>query len=146
MNCPGHVQIYKHGIKSYRDLPLKMAEFGKVHRYEPSGALHGLLRVRHFTQDDAHIFVTEDQLMEECLAINDLMLSIYQDFGFEDIFIKLSLRPEKRVGADALWDKAEQALSEVLDEVKSRSDGKVKTAINPGEGRILWPQTRVCVA
>jgi len=140
MNCPGHVQIYKHGLKSYRDLPLKMAEFGKVHRYEPSGALHGLLRVRHFTQDDAHIFITEDQLMKECLAINDLMLSIYKDFGFEDIFIKLSLRPEKRVGADELWDKAEKALSDVLDEVKARSDGKVKTAINPGEGAFYGPK------
>lgn len=140
MNCPGHVQIYKHGLKSYRDLPLKMAEFGKVHRYEPSGALHGLLRVRHFTQDDAHIFITEDQLMKECLAINDLMLSIYQDFGFEDIFIKLSLRPEKRVGADALWDKAEKALSDVLDEVKARSDGNIKTAINPGEGAFYGPK------
>lgn len=140
MNCPGHVQIYKHGLKSYRDLPLKMAEFGKVHRYEPSGALHGLLRVRHFTQDDAHIFITEDQLMQECLNINDLMLSIYQDFGFEDIFIKLSLRPEKRVGADALWDKAEKALSDVLDEVKARSDGNIKTAINPGEGAFYGPK------
>ncbi len=140
MNCPGHVQIYKHGLKSYRDLPLKMAEFGKVHRYEPSGALHGLLRVRHFTQDDAHIFITEDQLMKECLAINDLMLSIYQDFGFEDIFIKLSLRPEKRVGADELWDRAEKALSDVLDEVKARSDGKVKTAVNPGEGAFYGPK------
>ena len=140
MNCPGHVQIYKNGLKSYRDLPLKMAEFGKVHRYEPSGALHGLLRVRHFTQDDAHIFITEDQLMKECLAINDLMLSIYQDFGFEDIFIKLSLRPEKRVGADDLWDKAEKALSDVLDEVKARSNGKVKTAINPGEGAFYGPK------
>lgn len=140
MNCPGHVQIYKHGLKSYRDLPLKMAEFGKVHRYEPSGALHGLLRVRHFTQDDAHIFITEDQLMEECLAINDLMLSIYKDFGFEDIFIKLSLRPEKRVGADELWDKAEKALSDVLDEVKARSDGQVKTAINPDEGAFYGPK------
>ncbi len=140
MNCPGHVQIYKHGLKSYRDLPLKMAEFGKVHRYEPSGALHGLLRVRHFTQDDAHIFITEDQLMKECLAINDLMLSIYKDFGFEDIFIKLSLRPEKRVGADDLWDKAEKALSDVLDEVSKRSDGNVKTAINPGEGAFYGPK------
>ncbi|MCU0954821.1 MAG: threonine--tRNA ligase [Hyphomicrobium sp.] len=126
MNCPGHVQIYKHGLKSYRDLPLKIAEFGKVHRYEPSGALHGMLRVRHFTQDDAHIFITENQIMEECLKINDLMLSIYKDFGFEDIFIKLSTRPEKRVGADELWDKAEKALSDVLDEVKRRSNGRIR--------------------
>ncbi|MDX2203829.1 MAG: threonine--tRNA ligase [Hyphomicrobiaceae bacterium] len=140
MNCPGHVQIFKHGLKSYRDLPLKIAEFGKVHRYEPSGALHGMLRVRHFTQDDAHIFCTEDQIMQECLAINDLMLSIYKHFGFEDIFIKLSTRPEKRVGADDLWDKAEQALSDVLDEVKRQSNGRVKTAINPGEGAFYGPK------
>jgi threonyl-tRNA synthetase len=140
MNCPGHVQIFKHGLKSYRDLPLKIAEFGKVHRYEPSGALHGMLRVRHFTQDDAHIFITENQIMEECLKINDLMLSIYHDFGFEDIFIKLSMRPEKRVGADELWDKAEKALGDVLDEVTKRSNGRVKTAINPGEGAFYGPK------
>ncbi|MDH4981665.1 threonine--tRNA ligase [Hyphomicrobium sp. D-2] len=140
MNCPGHVQIFKHGLKSYRDLPLKIAEFGKVHRYEPSGALHGMLRVRHFTQDDAHIFCTEDQLMQECLKINDLMLSIYKDFGFEDIFIKLSTRPEKRVGSDELWDKAEQALQDVLDEVTKRSNGRVKTALQPGEGAFYGPK------
>jgi threonyl-tRNA synthetase len=140
MNCPGHVQIYKHGLKSYRDLPLKIAEFGKVHRYEPSGALHGMLRVRHFTQDDAHIFITEDQIMEECLKINDLMLSIYNDFGFEDIFIKLSTRPEKRVGADELWDKAEKALGDVLDEVTKRSNGRVRTALQPGEGAFYGPK------
>jgi threonyl-tRNA synthetase len=140
MNCPGHVQIYKHGLKSYRDLPLRIAEFGKVHRYEPSGALHGLLRVRHFTQDDAHIFLTEDQIMEECLKINDLMLAIYKDFGFEDVFIKLSTRPEKRVGADELWDKAEKALSDVLGEVKRRSNGQIKTSINPGEGAFYGPK------
>ncbi|MDQ8697214.1 threonine--tRNA ligase [Hyphomicrobium sp. LHD-15] len=140
MNCPGHVQIFKHGLKSYRDLPLKIAEFGKVHRYEPSGALHGMLRVRHFTQDDAHIFITEDQIMEECLKINDLMLSIYKDFGFEDIFIKLSTRPEKRVGADELWDKAEKALGDVLDEVTKRSNGRVKTALQPGEGAFYGPK------
>jgi threonyl-tRNA synthetase len=140
MNCPGHVQIYKHGLKSYRDLPLKIAEFGKVHRYEPSGALHGMLRVRHFTQDDAHIFITENQIMEECLKINDLMLAIYKDFGFEDIFIKLSTRPEKRVGADHLWDKAEKALSDVLEEVKRQSNGRVKTALQPGEGAFYGPK------
>lgn len=140
MNCPGHVQIFKHGLKSYRDLPLKIAEFGKVHRYEPSGSLHGMLRVRHFTQDDAHIFITEDQIMEECLKINDLMLSIYKDFGFEDIFIKLSTRPEKRVGADELWDKAEKALGDVLDEVKRQSNGRVKTALQPGEGAFYGPK------
>ncbi|MGD9784515.1 MAG: threonine--tRNA ligase [Hyphomicrobiaceae bacterium] len=140
MNCPGHVQIFKHGLKSYRDLPLKIAEFGKVHRYEPSGALHGLMRVRHFTQDDAHIFITENQIMEECLKVNDLMLSIYKDFGFEDIFIKLSTRPEKRVGADELWDKAEKALSDVLDEVKRQSNGRIKTALQPGEGAFYGPK------
>jgi threonyl-tRNA synthetase len=140
MNCPGHVQIFKHGLTSYRQLPVKIAEFGKVHRYEPSGALHGMMRVRHFTQDDAHIFCTEDQIMAECLKINDLMLSIYGDFGFEDIFIKLSTRPEKRVGADELWDKAEKALSDVLDEVTRRSNGRVKTAINPGEGAFYGPK------
>ncbi|MGD9026735.1 MAG: threonine--tRNA ligase, partial [Methyloceanibacter sp.] len=110
MNCPGHVQIFKNGLKSYRDLPLRMAEFGKVHRYEPSGALHGLLRVRHFTQDDAHIFCTEDQITEECVKLNEQMLSIYRDFGFEDLRIKFSDRPDKRVGEDAVWDKAEAAL------------------------------------
>ena len=140
MNCPGHVQIFKHGLTSYKQLPVKIAEFGKVHRYEPSGALHGMMRVRHFTQDDAHIFCTEDQIMAECLKINDLMLSIYGDFGFEDIFIKLSTRPEKRVGADDLWDKAEKALSDVLDEVTKHSNGRVKTAINPGEGAFYGPK------
>ena len=140
MNCPGHVQIYKNGLKSYRDLPLKIAEFGKVHRYEPSGALHGMLRVRHFTQDDAHIFITENQIMEECLKINDLLLGVYKDFGFEDVVIKLSLRPEKRVGADALWDKAEKALSDVLEEVKRQSNGRIKTSIQPGEGAFYGPK------
>jgi threonyl-tRNA synthetase len=140
MNCPGHVQIFKHGLTSYKQLPVKIAEFGKVHRYEPSGALHGMMRVRHFTQDDAHIFCTEDQIMAECLKINDLMLSIYGDFGFEDIFIKLSTRPEKRVGAAELWDKAEKALSDVLDEVKRRSNGRVKTALQPGEGAFYGPK------
>ena len=140
MNCPGHVQIFKHGLKSYRDLPMKISEFGKVHRYEPSGALHGLLRVRHFTQDDAHIFINEDDLMRECLAVNDLMLSIYDDFGFSDIVIKLSTRPEKRVGSDDLWDKAETALGDVLDEVKRASGNRVKTEINPGEGAFYGPK------
>ncbi|MFT3730869.1 MAG: threonine--tRNA ligase [Hyphomicrobium sp.] len=140
MNCPGHVQIYKNGLKSYRDLPLRIAEFGKVHRYEPSGALHGMLRVRHFTQDDAHIFLTEHQIMEECLKINDLLLSIYKDFGFENIVIKLSLRPEKRVGSDELWDKAEKALGDVLEEVKRRSNDQIKTEIQPGEGAFYGPK------
>ncbi len=141
MNCPGHVQIFKHGLKSYRDLPLKIAEFGKVHRYEPSGSLHGLLRVRHFTQDDAHVFITEDQIMEECLKINDLMLSIYDQFGFSDIVIKLSTRPDKRVGSDELWDKAEKALSDVLDEVKRTAGNRpIKTEVNPGEGAFYGPK------
>ena len=108
MNCPGHVQIFKHGLKSYRELPLRLAEFGMVHRYEPSGALHGLMRVRGFTQDDAHVFCTEEQMADECLKINDLILSTYADFGFEgDLTVKLSTRPEKRVGTDAAWDHAE---------------------------------------
>src|SRR5215475_3902641 len=134
MNCPGHVQIFKHGLKSYRDLPLRLAEFGKVHRYEPSGALHGLLRVRHFTQDDAHIFLTEDQIMEECLAINDLMLAIYKDFGFEDVFIKFADRPDKRVGADAVWDKAEAALKRPV------GASGLSYELNPGEGAFYGPQ------
>jgi threonyl-tRNA synthetase len=107
MNCPGHVQIFKHGLKSYRDLPIRLAEFGNVHRYEPSGALHGLMRVRAFTQDDAHVFCTEEQLEAECLKINDLMMSVYRDFGFEEVVVKLATRPEKRVGTDAMWDHAE---------------------------------------
>ncbi len=137
MNCPGHVQIFKNGLKSYRDLPMKIAEFGIVHRYEPSGAIHGVMRVRAFTQDDAHIFCTEDQIMEESLKVNDLILSIYQDFGFEDIVIKLSTRPEKRVGSDEAWDRAEAALSRVL---KTLSERGLKTAINPGEGAFYGPK------
>jgi len=140
MNCPGHVQIFKHGLKSYRDLPLKIAEFGKVHRYEPSGALHGLLRVRHFTQDDAHIFITEDQLEEQCLEVNDLLLSIYEDFGFKEIVVKLSTRPEKRVGADELWDRAEAVMGKVLKEIEKRGAGRIKTEINPGEGAFYGPK------
>ena len=115
MNCPGHVQIFKNGLKSYRELPLKLAEFGKVHRYEPSGALHGIMRVRHFTQDDAHIFCTQDQLHEECIALNEQILAMYKDFGFEDVIIKLATRPEVRVGSDEVWDKAETALEEAMD-------------------------------
>ncbi|ACB95979.1 threonine--tRNA ligase [Beijerinckia indica] len=136
MNCPGHVQIFKNGLKSYRDLPLKIAEFGVVHRYEPSGALHGVMRVRAFTQDDAHIFCTEDQIMDEVLKINDLILSIYRDFGFEDIVIKLSTRPEKRVGSDEAWDKAEAALTRVLEKLGNQ----FKTGINPGEGAFYGPK------
>jgi len=140
MNCPGHVQIYKHGLKSYRDLPIKMGEFGKVHRYEPSGAMHGLLRVRHFTQDDAHIFITEDQLEEQCLEVNDLLLSIYEDFGFKDIVVKLSTRPEKRVGSDEQWDHAETVMEKVLKEIEKRGKGRIKTSINPGEGAFYGPK------
>ncbi len=140
MNCPGHVQIFKHGLKSYRDLPYRIAEFGVVYRYEPSGALHGLLRVRGFTQDDAHIFCTEEQIADECLKINDLILSIYRDFGFEDVVVKLSTRPEKRVGSDELWDKAEAAMSEVLEKIAAQSGGKIETGINPGEGAFYGPK------
>ncbi|MRI54441.1 threonine--tRNA ligase [Methylobacterium sp. DB1607] len=140
MNCPGHVQIFKHGLKSYRDLPLRMAEFGVVHRYEPSGAMHGLMRVRGFTQDDAHIFCTEDQLAAECLKINDLILSTYADFGFDQILVKLSTRPEKRVGSDALWDHAEAVMTRVLAQIEEQSGGRIKTAVNPGEGAFYGPK------
>jgi len=140
MNCPGHVQIFKHGLKSYRDLPIKMAEFGAVHRYEPSGSLHGLMRVRGFTQDDAHIFCLPEQLADECLAINDLILSTYADFGFNEITVKLSTRPEKRVGSDALWDKAEGIMSDVLKQIEERAHGKIKTSILPGEGAFYGPK------
>ena len=114
MNCPGCVQVFNQGLKSYRDLPLKMSEFGKVHRYEPSGALHGLLRVRAFTQDDAHIFCTEDQITQECLSVTNLILDIYKELGFENIILKYSDRPDLRVGADDVWDKAEAALLEAI--------------------------------
>ncbi|WP_173931727.1 threonine--tRNA ligase [Chelativorans sp. Marseille-P2723] len=139
MNCPGHVQIFKHGLKSYRDLPIRLAEFGAVHRYEPSGALHGLMRVRGFTQDDAHIFCTEEQLAEECLKINDLILSTYADFGFKEITVFFSTRPEKRVGSDALWDHAEEIMRGVLQDIQ-RSDSRIKTAINPGDGAFYGPK------
>jgi threonyl-tRNA synthetase len=140
MNCPGHVQIFKYGLKSYRDLPLRLAEFGAVSRYEPSGALHGLLRVRAFTQDDAHVFCTEQQMAQECLKINDLVLSTYADFGFHDIVVKLSTRPEKRVGTDAMWDHAEEIMRRVLDEIAAQSGGRIKTSINPGEGAFYGPK------
>ncbi len=140
MNCPGHVQIYKHGLKSYRELPIRLAEFGIVHRYEASGAMHGLLRVRAFTQDDAHVFCTEDQLAEECLKINDLIMSTYADFGFEgDLVVKLSTRPEKRVGSDAAWDHAEGVMRNVLERI-ARENNRIKTAINPGEGAFYGPK------
>ncbi|HWM83203.1 MAG TPA: threonine--tRNA ligase [Pseudolabrys sp.] len=134
MNCPGHIQIFKNGLKSYRDLPFKVCEFGKVHRFEPSGALHGLMRVRAFTQDDAHIFITPEQIAEETLKINDHILSIYQDFGFDDVRIKFSDRPEKRIGDDAVWDKAEQALQQALD-----ASGRPWT-LNKGEGAFYGPK------
>ncbi|TDT92853.1 Ser-tRNA(Thr) hydrolase /threonyl-tRNA synthetase [Azorhizobium sp. AG788] len=140
MNCPGHVQIFKHGLKSYRDLPLRLAEFGAVHRYEPSGALHGLMRVRGFTQDDAHVFCTEEQMAAECLKINDLILSTYADFGFEEITVKLSTRPEKRVGSDAVWDHAEDVMSRVLKQIEAESGGRIKTGILPGEGAFYGPK------
>ncbi|MEM1388303.1 MAG: threonine--tRNA ligase [Pseudomonadota bacterium] len=134
MNCPGHMMIYNQGIKSYRDLPLKIAEFGKVHRYEPSGALHGLLRVRSFTQDDAHIYCTPEQLTEECLKVNDLILSIYSDFGFDDVHVKLSTRPENRIGSDESWDRSEDALRTALEAAQMRY------TIFEGEGAFYGPK------
>ena len=140
MNCPGHIQIFKHGLKSYRELPMRLAEFGMVHRYEASGAMHGLMRVRGFTQDDAHIFCTDAQMAEECMKINDLILSVYADFGFDEIVVKLSTRPEKRVGSDALWDRAEEVMTRVLTEIAEKSGGRIKTGINPGEGAFYGPK------
>ena len=140
MNCPGHIQIFKHGLKSYRDLPMRLAEFGAVHRYEPSGAMHGLMRVRGFTQDDAHIFCTEADMAAECLKINELILSVYEDFGFNEITVKLSTRPEKRVGSDDLWDHAEEVMTRVLGEIAEKSGGRIKTGINPGEGAFYGPK------
>jgi threonyl-tRNA synthetase len=134
MNCPGHVQIFKQGIKSYRDLPIRVAEFGRVHRYEPSGALHGLMRVRAFCQDDAHIFCTQNQIMEESKMVCDFILGLYRDFGFEDCFVKYSDRPEKRVGSDAVWDSAEAALQ------KACEVAGVETTLNPGEGAFYGPK------
>jgi threonyl-tRNA synthetase len=134
MNCPGSVQVFKQGIKSYRDLPVRLSEFGKVHRFEPSGALHGLLRVRAFTQDDAHIFCTEAQITEECRAVCSLILDIYRDFGFEDVRIKFSDRPAKRVGSDEVWDRAERALRQAME-----ATGLPYTH-NPGEGAFYGPK------
>jgi len=134
MNCPGCVQVFNQGLKSYRDLPLKLSEFGKVHRYEPSGALHGLLRVRAFTQDDAHIFCTEDQITQESLAVTNLILEIYKDLGFENVILKYSDRPEKRVGDDNVWDKSEAAL---LSAIKK---SKLEYTINKGEGAFYGPK------
>ena len=134
MNCPGHIQLYNQGLKSYRDLPLRLAEFGVVHRNEPSGTLHGLMRARRFTQDDAHVFCTEDQLQSEVATLIDMVFETYRDFGFDDIELALSLRPEQRVGADELWDKAEAALAQSLD------DKGLTYRIQPGEGAFYGPK------
>ncbi len=134
MNCPGSVSIYKQGLKSYRDLPVRMAEFGKVHRYEPSGALHGLMRVRHFTQDDAHIYCTEEQMEEECRKVIELNLSVYRDFGFDDVKLKFADRPENRIGDDATWDKLESALKGAIDAMD------LDYTYNPGEGAFYGPK------
>ena len=134
MNCPGHVQVFNQGLRSYRELPLRFAEFGKVHRYEPSGALHGLMRVRAFTQDDAHIFCTMDQITAESVAVTQLILSIYRDFGFEDVRIKFSDRPPKRVGSDDTWDRAEAALK------AAAAAAGIETSLNPGEGAFYGPK------
>ena len=134
MNCPGSVSMFAQGLKSYRDLPLRMAEFGKVHRYEPSGALHGLMRVRHFTQDDAHIYCTEAQMEQECIDVVALVLDIYKDFGFDDVVIKLSTRPENRIGSDEVWDKLECALSNALDVMG------LDYVLFPGEGAFYGPK------
>ena len=134
MNCPGHVQVYNQGLKSYKDLPLKISEFGKVHRYEPSGALHGLMRVRAFTQDDAHIFCTHEQITEESLKVTNLILAIYKSFGFENVKLKFSDRPDKRVGSDEVWDQSEKAL---LDAIKAST---LKYEVNKGEGAFYGPK------
>ena len=134
MNCPGHIQVFKQGLRSYRELPLRLAEFGLVHRYEPSGALHGLLRVRAFTQDDAHVFCTADQITAESVKITELILSIYRDFGFTDVRIKFSDRPAKRVGSEEIWDKAEAALKTACEAAG------IETTHNPGEGAFYGPK------
>jgi threonyl-tRNA synthetase len=134
MNCPAHVQIYNHGLRSYRDLPLRLAEFGSCHRNEPSGTLHGLMRVRHFVQDDAHIFCTEEQILPEVLAFTDLLFEVYRDFGFDEVLVKLSTRPEKRVGSDQVWDKAEKALEDALN---ARG---LDWELQPGEGAFYGPK------
>ena len=134
MNCPGHIQVFNQGLKSYRDLPLRITEFGKVHRYEPSGALHGLLRVRAFTQDDAHIFCSEDQITSECLNVTNLILDIYKDLGFENVILKYADRPEVRVGDDEVWDKAEASL------LKAVKASKLEYSINKGEGAFYGPK------
>ena len=134
MNCPGCVQVFRQGIKSYKELPLRMSEFGKVHRFEPSGALHGLLRVRAFTQDDAHIYCTADQITDECRRVCDLILSIYRDFGFDNVRIKFADRPEVRVGSDEIWDRAEAALRDAMEATG------LEYTVNPGEGAFYGPK------
>jgi threonyl-tRNA synthetase len=134
MNCPGGVLVYAQGLKSYRDLPMRVAEFGKIHRFEPSGALHGLMRVRAFTQDDAHIYCTLEQMKDECIKVTELILDIYKDFGFEDVVLKFSDRPERRIGSDEVWDKSEKALKEAL-EATGRD-----YVYNPGEGAFYGPK------
>ena len=134
MNCPAHIQIYNHGLKSYRDLPLRLAEFGSCHRNEPSGTLHGLMRVRNFVQDDAHIFCTEEQILSEVLAFTDLLFEVYRDFGFDEVLVKLSTRPEKRVGSDEIWDKAEKSLEDAL------NTRGLAWELQPGEGAFYGPK------
>jgi threonyl-tRNA synthetase len=134
MNCPGHVQIFRSNMHSYRELPLRYGEFGQCHRNEPSGSLHGMMRVRGFTQDDGHIFCTEDQILDECVAFTSLLLKVYRDFGFSDVIYKVATRPDKRVGSDEAWDKAENALIESL----KRSG--VEYEISPGEGAFYGPK------
>ncbi|MES9824629.1 MAG: threonine--tRNA ligase [Candidatus Thiodiazotropha endolucinida] len=134
MNCPAHIQIYNHGLKSYRDLPLRLAEFGSCHRNEPSGTLHGLMRVRNFVQDDAHIFCSEEQILDEVQAFNNLLLEVYKDFGFDEVLVILSTRPEKRVGSDEVWDKAEKALEEALNQQG------LDWELHPGEGAFYGPK------
>ena len=134
MNCPGSLQVFNHGIRSYKDLPLRMSEFGKVHRYEPSGALHGLLRVRAFTQDDAHIYCTPEQITDECRAVCELILGIYRDFGFDDVHVKFADRPERRVGSDEIWDRSEAALRAAVEATG------LDYTVNPGEGAFYGPK------
>src|SRR5690348_13213110 len=134
MNCPGHVQIFNHGQKSYRDLPLRLAEFGSCHRYEPSGALHGLMRVRAFTQDDAHIFCTHEQITGETIAFCKLLMEVYRDLGFEDVRVKLATRPDNRIGSDAIWDQAESALKQATE------TAGLNYSLNPGEGAFYGPK------
>src|SRR5690606_15222104 len=134
MNCPCHVQIFNQGIKSYRDLPLRMAEFGSCHRFEPGGALHGLMRVRNFVQDDAHIFCTEDQIISESKAFCDLLLEVYRDLGFDQVIVKFSDRPQTRAGSDAIWDKAEASLRDAV------AAAGIECTLNPGEGAFYGPK------